>query len=210
MRSLVSRLLLLVLVPILAEAFSVSRSGNIVTLNGCNYNLYYQGTRLLDHVSGQNYTLTVNKTTEGVYECVGTRVTVLRKSQAVLCIIYFIIFLGQFEINNTLIPKTFTWGQRQVLDCVGYEPGNYHSQGYEVTWLLDGRQRCFKNSVCEDNNFNIISNNFSLSLDYYPTFTTFECQIKTNQDRSIQPSQRTVTVTSYTLSSSNNNNGRSH
>ena len=98
MRLLVSWLLLLVLVPILAEAFSVSRSGNTVTLTGCNYNLYYRsnGTQLTDHVPGQNYTLTVNKTTEGVYECgffgIGGTVTVLRKSQAVLCIIYFIIF----------------------------------------------------------------------------------------------------------------------
>ena len=88
------------LVPILAEAqaFSVSRNGNTVTLIGCNNNLYYQGTQLPDHVSGQNYTLTVTKTTEGVYKCAvspgagGDTVTVLRKSQAVLCIIYFIIF----------------------------------------------------------------------------------------------------------------------
>ena len=96
-----------------------------------------------------------------------------------------------------------------MLDCLGYEPGNYHS-GYTVIWLLDGRQRCFKNAACEDNNFNIISSNFNLSFDYYPTFTTFECQITNSQDTSIQPSQRTVTVTSYTLSPSNNNNGRSH
>ena len=97
MWSLVSWLLLLVLVPILAEAFSVSRSGNTVTLIGCSSNIYYQGTQLPGHVSGQNYTMTVNKTTEGQYECAvapgaGNPVTVLRKSQAVLCIIYFIIF----------------------------------------------------------------------------------------------------------------------
>ena len=82
---LVSRLLLLVLVPILAEAISVSRSGNNVTLSGCQASVYHKGTRLTEN--GQNYNLMVNHTTEGVYGC-GTdsdndvigSVTVLRKS----------------------------------------------------------------------------------------------------------------------------------
>ena len=100
-RSLVSPLLLLVLVPILAEAqaFSVSRSGNNVTLIGCstNNNIYFNESNTPLPRNGQNYTLTVNKTTEGVYKCAvspdaGDTVIVLRKSQAVLCIIYFIIF----------------------------------------------------------------------------------------------------------------------
>ena len=204
--------------PILAEAFSVSRSnntvirsGNTATLFGCSNNIYYQGTQLPDHVSGQNYALTVTKDTEGVYECAvapgtGDAVTVLRKSQAVLCIIYFIIISGQFEINNTPVPKTFTWGQRQRLDCGDYEPGNYHS-GYRVRWLLD-TQTCTENSCEGKNHFNISTNNFSLSFDYYPTFTTYKCQIETNQDMSIQPSRRTIA--SYTLSPSTNNSGRPH
>ena len=200
------------LVPILAEAFSVSRSGNTVTLTGCNENLYYRsnGTQLL--VSGQDYTLEVNKTTEGVYECAvfpgaGNTKTVLRKSQAVLCIIYFIIFLGQFEINNISVPRTFTWGQRQVLHCSDYEPGNYHS-GYTIIWVFD-TQTCSIGSCAERDHFNISTDDFSLSFDYYPTFTTYKCQIGTNpQDTSIQ--QRRRTIASYTLSPSTNNNGRSH
>ena len=80
------------LVPILAEAFSVSRSGNTVTLIGCSSNIYYQGTQLPGYPN--DYTREVNKATEGVYECAvfpgaGNTVTVLRKSQAVLCIIIF-------------------------------------------------------------------------------------------------------------------------
>ena len=199
-RSLVSQLLLLLLVPILAEAFSVSRSNNTVTLIGCNNNLYYQGTQLPDHVSGQNYALTVNKTTEGVYECAvfpgaGNTVTVLRKSQAVLCIIYFIIISGQFEINNTPVSRTFTWGQRQRLYCGDYEPGNYHS-GYTVRWVFD-TQTCSIGSCAGRDHFNISTNDFSLSFDYYPTFTTYKCQIVTNlQDTSIQQKRRTIA--SYT------------
>uniref|UniRef100_A0A1X7VDA2 Ig-like domain-containing protein n=1 Tax=Amphimedon queenslandica TaxID=400682 RepID=A0A1X7VDA2_AMPQE len=105
----------------------------------------------------------------------------------------------QFKENNTLVPKTFTWGQPQVLDCTGYVPGNFHS-GYKVTWLLDGRQQCIKNSACEDNSFNINPDNFSLSFDYYPTFTTYECQIEPD----MPGSSMNVTVASYTLSTSKN------
>ena len=93
-----------------------------------------------------------------------------------------------------------------MLDCGGYEPGNYHS-GYTVRWLLD-TQTCSENTCVGKNHFNISTNNFSLSFDYYPTFTTYKCQIETNPDMSIQPSRRTIA--SYTLSLSTNNSGRSH
>ena len=94
---LVSRLFLLVFVPTLAEAFSISsRSGNSVTLSGCLANIYHKGTRLSEN--GQNYTLIVTNITEGVYGC-GTdssndaigSVTVLRKSQTVLLQFFKII-----------------------------------------------------------------------------------------------------------------------
>ena len=93
-----------------------------------------------------------------------------------------------------------------MLDCLGYEPGNYHS-GYTVRWVFD-TQTCSIGSCAERDHFNISTNDFSLSFDYYPTFTTYKCQIKTNQDTSIQPRQRTIA--SYTLSPSTNNSGRSH
>uniref|UniRef100_A0A1X7SMV7 Ig-like domain-containing protein n=1 Tax=Amphimedon queenslandica TaxID=400682 RepID=A0A1X7SMV7_AMPQE len=105
----------------------------------------------------------------------------------------------QFVQNDTVVNKTFVWKQRQVLDCTGYVPGNYH-EGYKVTWLLDGRQACSK-STCQNDHFNINLSNFSLSFDYYPTFTTYECQIDSNVDGQ---SLTTVTVASYRLSTSNN------
>ncbi|XP_019849015.1 PREDICTED: probable serine/threonine-protein kinase DDB_G0282963 [Amphimedon queenslandica] len=186
---LVSRLLLLVLVPILAEAtFRIDpRSGNNVTLTDCTLNIYLNGAKL----SENSYNLIVDGTTEGVYECgsmndndaFGT-VTVLR----------------QFVKNDTKVPKIFTWGQRQVLDCTGYVPGNYH-EGYKVAWLLDGSQRCIKDSACEDNNFYINPDNFSLSFDYSPTFTTYECRIEPDIPGSLT---NATTVASYTLSTSKN------
>uniref|UniRef100_A0A1X7TDT6 EGF-like domain-containing protein n=1 Tax=Amphimedon queenslandica TaxID=400682 RepID=A0A1X7TDT6_AMPQE len=172
--------------------FNPTRNGNEVTLPPCSFpdGIYYlNGPNPDSPVApvNQNYTLTLNGSTEGRYACgssaFGGGITLLR----------------QFKENNTLVPKTFTWGQRQVLDCTGYAPGNYHS-GYKVAWLLDGHQRCFKGSACEDNNFNINPDNFSLSFDYYPTFTTYECQIESDEDMSLT----TVTVASYTLSPSHN------
>ena len=102
---------------------------------------------------------------------------------------------------------TFPWGQRKVLYCGGYEPGNYHS-GYTVRWVFD-TQTCTETSCAGRDHFNISTNDFSLSFDYYPTFTTYKCQIETNpQDTSIQ--QRRRTIASYTLSPLTNNSGRSH
>ncbi|XP_019860435.1 PREDICTED: uncharacterized protein LOC109588760, partial [Amphimedon queenslandica] len=189
---LVSLLLLLVLV-LNAIAFSnPTRNGDDVTLPPCNFpnGIYYQngpnpGTPVAP--VNQNYTLAVNRYTEGQYTCgpsgSGGQITLHR----------------QFKENKTLVPKNLTWGQREVLDCTGYVPGNYHS-GYKVTWLLDGRQLCIKNSACEDN-FYINPDNFSLSFDYYPTFTTYECQIEPDVPGS---STNVATVASYTLSLSNN------
>ena len=101
----------------------------------------------------------------------------------------------------------FPWGQRQVLHCGDYEPGNYHS-GYTVRWVFD-TQTCSIGSCAERDHFNISTDDFSLSFDYYPIFTTYKCQIVTNpQDMSIQQKRRTIA--SYTLSPSTNNSGRSH